>query len=187
MALTALWLPILASAVVVFIISSIIHMALTFHKGDYKKLPGEDAVLEVMRNQDVAPGGYMFPCAGSMKAMASSEMITKYDAGPVGFMNVVPSGVPNVGKSLLQWFLYSVVIGIFTAYAAALGLDRGADAMTVFRVTAAVAVLGYAAADIPSSIWKGQRWACTMKFVADGVVYGVATGATFAWLWPAAA
>ena len=39
--LTALWLPILASAVLVFVMSSIVHMALGYHKTDYKSLPDE--------------------------------------------------------------------------------------------------------------------------------------------------
>ncbi len=34
-ALQALWLPILLSAVIVFVGSSIIHMALPWHKNDY--------------------------------------------------------------------------------------------------------------------------------------------------------
>ncbi len=39
--LTELWLPILLSAVFVFIVSSIIHMALPIHKGDYGKLTNQ--------------------------------------------------------------------------------------------------------------------------------------------------
>ena len=37
--LTALWLPLLLSAVVVFLASWVMHMLLTYHKSDYKKLP----------------------------------------------------------------------------------------------------------------------------------------------------
>ena len=40
--ITELWLPILLSAVFVFIASSIFHMVIPLHKGDYKKLSGED-------------------------------------------------------------------------------------------------------------------------------------------------
>ena len=40
----SLWLPVMISAVVVFVASSIIHMALKYHKADYKSLPNEDAV-----------------------------------------------------------------------------------------------------------------------------------------------
>ena len=42
----ALWLPILLSAVIVFVASSIIHMALPIHKSDYRKLPDEAKVLD---------------------------------------------------------------------------------------------------------------------------------------------
>ena len=40
--LAALWLPILLSAVVVFIASSLFHMVLPFHRSDYRQLPDED-------------------------------------------------------------------------------------------------------------------------------------------------
>ena len=42
----ALWIPLLLSSVLVFIVSAIIHMVLGYHRSDYKKLPSEDAVLE---------------------------------------------------------------------------------------------------------------------------------------------
>ena len=72
--LTQLWLPILLSAVFVFIVSSIIHMVLQTHNSDVKKMNNEEAVLEAMRTNGVAPGSYMFPRAGSMKEMGTPEM-----------------------------------------------------------------------------------------------------------------
>ena len=92
MSLIELWLPILLSAVLVFVVSSILHMVISIHKGDFKKLPGEEKVLEVMRAQGVQPGSYMFPCAASMKAMGSPVMVENCEQGPVGFLQVVPSG-----------------------------------------------------------------------------------------------
>ncbi len=62
--------------------------------------------------------------------------------------------------------------------------NGGADYMAVFRFTGTVAILAYAVCAVPDSIWKGQRWSVTIKFVFDGVVYGLATAGTFAWLWP---
>lgn len=55
-ALTALWLPILLSAVLVFIASSILHMVFPIHRRDFKKVPGEDKLLEVLRESKVTPG-----------------------------------------------------------------------------------------------------------------------------------
>ena len=182
--LSDLWLPILLSAVFVFIASSILHMALPIHKGDYKKLPTEDRVLEAMRNEGVAVGTYMFPCPDSMKDMGSPEMLEKYGRGPVGFMTILPNSAPAIGKSLIQWFFYSVLIGLFVAYVAKLGLTHEAGYSAVFRMTGAVALLAYAVAYFPDSIWKGQPWSNTLKFMFDGAIYGLVTAATFAWLWP---
>ena len=181
-----LWLPILLSAVFVFIASSVIHMVVEYHKGDYKKFPNEESTLDALRAQSVPPGDYMFPCAASMKDMGTPEMVEKFEKGPVGFVTVLPSRVPNIGKSLGQWFVYTIVIGVFVAYAGGLGLDPGAGGMDVFRLTGAVAVLAYAAAPVPESIWKGVAWGVATKFIVDGIIYGVVTAATFAWLWPAA-
>ena len=182
--LTELWLPILVSAVFVFIVSSILHMVIPIHKGDFAKLPGEEQLLEAMRNQNVQPGSYMFPCGESIKDMGTPEMIEKCNKGPVGIMTVTVSGPPGMGKNLVMWFIYSVVVGIFVGYIAGLGLDRGAAPMAVFRMTADAAILAYGVSAIVDSIWKWQKWGTTIKFVFDGVLYGLATAATFAWLWP---
>ncbi len=185
--LTELLFPILLSAVFVFIVSTILHMVIPIHKGDFAKLPGEETLLDTMRSQGVQPGSYMFPCAESMKDMGTPEMIEKCKRGPVGFMTVIPNGPPAMGKNLMMWFIYSIIISIFVAYIAGLGLGRGAEFMTVFRMTAAAAIVGYAASAVVDSIWKGQRWIITLKFIFDGLAYGLATAAAFAWLWPAAA
>ncbi len=181
-----LWLPLVLSALFVFIASSLIHMCLPIHKGDSKKLPGEDSILEGMRAQGVQPGEYMFPCAASMKDMCSPEMVQKLNRGPVGFLTVMVNGPFSMGKSLVQWFLFSFLVGVFAAYIASIGLARGAATMDVFRLVGSAGILGYAVSSIPNSIWKGLSWKITAKFVLDGIVYGLVTAATFAWLWPAA-
>ena len=66
-------------------------------------------------------------------------------------------------------------------------LPPGADATRVFRIAATVGVLAHAFSNVHDSIWKGVTWGTTLKFAFDGVVYALVTGATFAWLWPAAA
>ena len=85
-----------------------------------------------------------------------------------------------MGKQLLQWFLYSILISIFAAYFAS--FVNPESATMAFRLTGTVAVLGYAVTYIPTSIWKGQSWSITVKFILDGVIYGLVTGAIFAWL-----
>ncbi len=40
----SLWLPIVLSAIIVFVASSIIHMVLKYHNSDYPQLSGEDGI-----------------------------------------------------------------------------------------------------------------------------------------------
>lgn len=183
--LAMLWLPILLSAVFVFIISSIVHMVIPFHKGDYKKLPNEEHARTALRECNIPPGQYMFPNADSMKECGTPEMQAKFEEGPVGVMIMRGKGMPNMGSSLGQWFLFCIVIGVFVAYLTGIGIPPGGEG--VFRVSATVALLGHAFTCVNDSIWKGVSWGVTFKFFFDGVLYALATGATFAWLWPAAA
>ncbi|HET7109995.1 MAG TPA: hypothetical protein VFI41_03915, partial [Gemmatimonadales bacterium] len=60
--LGSLWLPILLSAVAVFIVSAVIHMALQFwHRNDFRTVPNEDAVMAALRPFDIPPGDYIVP------------------------------------------------------------------------------------------------------------------------------
>ena len=167
------WLAIVASGAGVFIVSSVIHMALQWHKADYGKMAGEGEVLASMREHGVSPGHYMFPCAGSMKDMATEEMQEKFKLGPVGFMTVMP-GMPGMGKSLGQWFAYSVLVAVFAAYVLSFAGEG-----SVFRLTSTVAFMGFGLGAMMDSIWKGVSWSITGKFLVDGLLYGLTTGACF--------
>lgn len=184
--LADLWLPILLSGVFVFVVSSILHMCLPIHKGDMKQLPNEEQVLTAMREHGVKPGEYMFPSVGCMKAMSDPAMVAKYEQGPVGFMAVFPNGPPAIGKSLVQWLLYSILIGFCVGYIGTQVLESGASFMKVFRFTGTVAIVVYGFSNIPNSIWKGAGWVSTAKYVFDGVLYGLATALAFALMWPGA-
>jgi hypothetical protein len=180
----ALWLPIILSAVAVFIVSSVLHMALKYHSTDFIKLPNEDAVRAAIRAANAEPRTYIFPYAGGMKEMQTPEMKQKYVEGPVGVLTLRPSGEVSMGPSLAQWFLFSVLVSALVAYVAAHALPPGADFRQVFRIVGTVAWLAYAAGHIPDTIWWGKPWSITMKDVLDGLLYGLTTAAVFAWLWP---
>lgn len=181
--LTALWLPILLSAVIVFVASSIMHMLLTYHQSDYRQLPDEDKTLTALRAAGLKPGQYIFPFCNH-KEMKSPAAIERYKQGPVGFLTIMPSGPPAMPKFLIQWFVYCLVIGFFVAYLAAHTLASGTHYLTVFRVVGTAAFLGYGLGHISNGIWKGQTCSATIKEVVDGLVYGLLTAGTFGWLWP---
>lgn len=182
--LSALWLPIVLSAVIVFVASSLLHMVLQLHKGDYQKLPDEDKLMEAMRNAGVGPGNYHFPHCTSHADMKNPEMMEKVKKGPVGLLNVIPSGQPNMGKYLAQWFVFCLFISVFAAYLAGRTLPAGTHYLAVFRVVGTVAFLGYSGSQISDCIWKGQSWSATAKHLFDGLIYGMLTAGTFGWLWP---
>lgn len=181
--LAALWLPILLSAIIVFIASSIMHTVLPYHRSDYRKLPEEDAVLASLRTVDLTRGIYNFPHC-THKEMKTPEAQEKFKRGPVGFLTIFPSGAINMGKFLGQWFTFCLLIVFFVAYLAAHTVLPGAPFRHVFRVAGTASFLGFGLGCFSNAIWKGQTWSMTFKEVFDGLVYALLTAGTFAWLWP---
>jgi hypothetical protein len=182
--LTALWLPIVLSVVIVFFVSAIMHMVLSYHKSDYRKLPDEERVTDALRNARITRGpAYFFPYF-SFKEMKSAPVVEAMKRGPVGLLTVLPSGPPAMGKNLFQWFLYCLVISLFAACLAGRTLAVGTVFLEVFRVVGTAAFLGYGAAHAQESIWNGRSWVVTFKHIFDSAIYAVLTAGTFAWLWP---
>lgn len=180
----SLLVPIVVSAVFVFIASSVIHMFTPFHKGDLKRLPDEDATMNALRALKIPPGDYAMPLASSMKDMGSPEFLAKMKAGPVVIMTVRPISEPGMTKNLVQWFLYSIVVSLFAGYIAGVALGPGAEYLKVFQIAGCVAFTGYALALPQNSIWWSKNWGATTRSMIDGLVYGLLTGGTFGWLWP---
>jgi hypothetical protein len=182
--LTALWLPILLSAVIVFFASFIMHMVLAYHRSHYRKLPDEDRVADAMRSAGVTRGPAYFFLYCSFKEMKSAPMIEKMKRGSVGLLTVLPSGPPAMGKDLAHWFLYCVVISIFAAYLSGRLLAPGIEFLQVCRVVGTVDWLGCGAAHAQESIWNGRSWVVTFKHLFDSVIYAALTAGTFGWVWP---
>jgi hypothetical protein len=182
--LSALWLPILLSSVIVFVASSIIHMASPWHKSDYPRLPNQDLVMDALRPLAVPPGDYMMPRPASMADMRSAEFVAKMERGPVVVMTVMPNGPVPMGRNLALWFVYVLVIGIFAAYVTGRALPPGAASIQVFRFAGATAFLAYAAALWQMSIWYRRSWVITAKATVDGLIYALLTAGTFGALWP---
>ncbi len=181
--LAALWLPILLSAVIVFIASSIMHMVLPYHRSDYRPLPDEDKVLAALRAAGLQRGLYHFPHC-THKDMKSAAVQEKFKQGPVGFLTIFPSGPPALPKFLGLWFAYCLIIGVFVACLAGYTVVPGAPYPGVFRVVAAAAFLAYGLGNLSNGIWKGQPWSMVIKETFDGLIYALLTAGTFGWLWP---
>jgi len=181
--LASLWLPILLSAVFVFVMSSLLHMVLPWHRTDYSKVPNEDAVSAALRGFSIPPGDYMMPRPDTRAEMASPEFAEKVKKGPMVVMTVMPAGMSMAGN-LAQWFGFLVVVSLFAAYITSRTVGAGAGSMRVVQLAAATAFVAYGVGLWPMSIWYRRSWGTTLKSTVDGLIYGLITGATLAWLWP---
>ena len=182
--LSSLWLPVLVSAVIVFLASSVIHMVLPFHKKDMQKVPDEDAVQDAFRRIGIGPGDYAVPSAGSSQGMKDPAFIERMAKGPVVFMTVIPGGHSFMGTSLALWFCYCIVVSVFGGYIGGRALAPGAQYLDVFRFVGTVAFACYAMSLPQASIWYKRNWGTTIRSMIDGLVYGLLTAGTFGWLWP---
>jgi len=179
-----LWLPILLSAVAVFVASSIIHMLSPWHKNDYRKVPNEDALRSALAPLAIPPGDYMVPRPDSRDDMRSPEFAEKMRAGPNLIMTVLPSGAWSMTKNLTQWFLYLVLVGVFVAWVAGSALPAGADDYHVGHLVGITAFIGYTLALWQMSIWYHRSWGTTIKTTFDGLIYALLTAVVFCLLWP---
>ncbi len=179
-----MWLPILLSAIIVFVVSSIIHMALPWHQSDYPKMPNEDKVMDALRPLAIPPGDYMVPRPSTRADMRSAEFLEKRKKGPVMVVTVMPGDSMSIGKNMVQWFLYCAVVAFFAAYVAGRALHPGAPYLQVFRFVGASAFMGYSLALWQLSIWYRRAWTTTIKATIDGLIYASLTAGTFGWLWP---
>jgi hypothetical protein len=182
--LTSLWLPVLVSAVAVFIASSVIHTVLPFHRDDYKTIPGEDEVLEALRRFNIPPGEYIAPRPTSAAEMRSAAFIEKTRKGPIVIMTTAAGGSVSIAKNLGQWFLYLVVVSVLAADLAGGALPRGAGVEDVCWYAGTIAFMGYSLALVQNSIWGRRSWWTTFKALIDGVIYSTITGQVFGWMWP---
>jgi hypothetical protein len=182
----SLWLPVVVAAVAVFVVSSIVHMALRYHRADYKQLADEDTLTQALRKIGPSPGLYFLPYCADMAKMKEPAMVKRFEEGPVALLTVLKTGRPAIGKNLLQWFLFCFLISFATAYVARHALAPGAEGLSVFRITATVAFMAYAFGYLQDSIWKSIPWANSLRGILDAVFYALTTGLVFRLLWPGA-
>lgn len=182
--LAALWLPILVSAVFVFVASSLVHMVFKWHNSDYKPLPNEDAIREAFRKAGPAPGMYVVPHCADMKEMGSEAMTAKFKEGPVGMLFLRPAGAPNIGRSLAQWFVFIVGVSVLAACVVSHTLVMSTPYLHIFCITSTFAFAAYGGGAFIAGIWMGQPWGAVAKDVLDALIYSALTGGAFGWLWP---
>ncbi len=131
------------------------HMVLGYHKTDLRKLPDQQ----------------------------EDEVLARMKTGPLVMMTVAPGAPPAMGTSLTLWFVYVLIVSVFSAYIASRAVQSGADYLTVFRFVGTPAFMGYSLALLHESIWYKRSWIRTFKSMFDGLVYALLTAGVFGWLW----
>lgn len=182
--LTSLWMPILLSAVVVFVASSVIHMVLTYHRTDFAQLPKEAEVMEALRKFNVPPGDYIMPYCPNPADMKSPAFKEKWSRGPLMMATVWKPGPIQMGGQLIQWFVFCVIVSLFAGYLGSRTLAPGAEYLKVSQLTSTVAFMGYVMAHWGDVIWYKRQWKTAAKSTFDGLLFGLLTGGVFGWLWP---
>lgn len=183
--LSHLWLPIIASAVAVFVVSALLHMLFTYHNSDYRKFSNEDEVRAAINKGGATAGQYILPYAMGAE-FKDPAVQQKMKEGPTGFVLLRKPSGPEMGPALGQWFVLTLVIAFLVGYVAALAMAPGEDHMAVFRVVSLIAFLAYAGSQAQEAIWRAVPWAAVIKTIMDGLVFALVTGGVFALMWPAA-
>lgn len=193
-----LWLPILVSAVAVWVASALAWMLLPHHRGDFRQLPNEDGVMDAVRRLSIPPGLYFFPHMKECnKAKMDPVAKEKFERGPHGLLQVwSPDAFGKMGRNMLLSFVHYVIVGVFIAYLAMQALPRGTDVagiistrpdfLAIFRFTGTAGIMAYTLAQIPKDIWFGTPTRNILSCLVDGIAFGLITGAIFGWLWPSA-
>ena len=180
--LLSLWLPILLSAVVVFVISSLVHMVFKWHASNYQGFANEDAVRDVLRAGRPLPGkNYIVPYCADMKDMATEAMKKKYAEGPTAVIVFGPTGQPNMVKHLGLWFVLCVVVSALAAFLTAKAYGLGVPAQGAAKMAGAIAFIAYGIGCIPESIWMYRSWKSTATYLLDAALYALGTAAVFYW------
>jgi hypothetical protein len=187
LSLSQLWLPILASAIAIFVASSLIHMVFKWHASDYNRLPNEEEVRAALRPVARAPGLYIAPHAMDSNEVKKPEVARKFTEGPVALIAIRAPGPPAMGKPLGLWFLLGLFVSAIGAYLASKMLVPGANFLAVCRPMAAIVFMSYAVGNIASGIWFAKTWTVVAKDLVDAAIYAAVAACAFATLWPAAA
>lgn len=181
----SLLLPVVVSAVAVFVISMIVHMT-PWHRRDLARLPDEDGVMKALRAFQIPPNDYALPHPGSGDYMKSPEYDGKRAAGPVMFLTVLPSGPWKIGKIMGLWILFTLVVSACLAGVVGTIVPPGGDGHRVFHHVAVIGFLTYAMGAVPLSIWYDRKWSTTFRYSVDALLYALASAWIFSMLWPKA-
>lgn len=183
-ALLDLWLPIVVATVAGHFLSFVLWAVLPHHTPEWRKIPNESKMMDLIRDLPVPPGQYMFPNLAHSD-FKDPEKRALYTRGPIGTLTVWP-GVSSMPRNMALTILFYLVSATAIAYLATIALEASADGFEVFRFTATVALLTFTFGGIPNGIWFRKSPRSMVTEFLDGVLMAALFGGVFSALWPEA-
>ncbi len=182
--LTSLILPVLITTVACFFLSFLMWAVLKHHEKDIQFYPEQDKLLDFVRSSNVKPGTYMFPTCADRKDFKDPAMMEMFNKGPWGTLSIW-GAKPSMGRNMGLTVLYFFVVSLLVAYLTSLARSPGSNFLEVFQVASTAAILAHVLGGAPGGIWFGKNLRHFITDAIDGLVYSLATGAIFAFMWPA--
>jgi hypothetical protein len=180
----SLLLPVVLASVAVFFVSMIVHMVLPYHKSDYGNVPNDDAAIEAIRSLKLAPDDYAVPNPRLPDGGKNPDFIANFERGPSFHMTVMNPGKMNMGRYMGTWFLFTLLIAAIAGWVTGSIVPPGGNRHAAFHYGAIITACCYGFGAWPLSIWYHRKWSTALKGTLDAILYGLATGAVFMWMWP---
>jgi hypothetical protein len=180
--LAQLWMPIVVSAVLVFVVSAITHMLIPARQTEWGHLAKEGALQEALRG--ARPGLYGFPMPADPGHRGKPAALQRWAEGPSGWLALVHPGPINMGRNLGLSLLMNLFVSMVAAYIAAHALGMAPHYRAVFRIIGTIGFLAYAVGPVYEAIWFWKPWRSLAYTAVDALLYGLVMGGTFGWLWP---
>jgi hypothetical protein len=177
-----LWLPIVLSAVLLFVLSAASHMALPWRKGEWGRVSDFAALQAAVK--DLPPGQWAFPAAPSQKEQMTPEWRERWAKGPSGWLTLAPRAPMNMGRSMALSFLVFLAVAFLAAYVGWHSLGAHARYRAVFRVVGTIGTLSFGVGSIFNSIWYHRPWRAYLSDAIDALLFGLVMAGVFGWLWP---
>jgi hypothetical protein len=180
--LVQLWLPIVISAVLVFVVSAATHMLIPARQAEWGHLAKEAELQEALRG--AAPGLYGFPMPAKGFERGQPAALKRWAAGPSGWLSLVPAGPINMGRNLGLSLLMNLFVSAVAASVAAHALGVAPHYRAVFRLVGTLGFLAYAVGPVYEAIWYWKPVRSLAYTAVDALLYGMVMAGTFGWLWP---
>jgi hypothetical protein len=177
-----LWLPILLSAVLVFVLSAASHMVLPWRRNEWGRITDSAALQAALRG--LKPGLYAFPAAPDPKQQMSKEWMERWAAGPSGWLTLAAPGPISMGRNMALSFLVFVAVAFMDAYVASHALGPAPHYRAVFRIVGTVGFMSFGIGSIFNSIWYDRPWRAYVADLIDALLFGLVMAGVFGWLWP---